>query len=308
MAKGKRKSKIESWQEQEIKEAEKRRRGRKDVPDGMMPEEDLHAALAQETGAKIIVSDTPKLRLVEKEEPVEPAQKEIQSEEMPKPLMSDEIHESAKIVKVEVKVLEEASDEELVKVEKRIETEFSETEKEFRDILIRKYPKELQVAANKIKKGGGLANDDWLVQFKQSYVDTYLRLGMDKNRWGSNGPLAPEKAKLLEKYLKLKLPAGIPEEKPEITQENSERAKEKLFILSNPVRKGEFSEKRKFSDKQLENLGYLLEVARESSGKLKRSDLEKIVGELIQEELVSRKIFTKDKISDAVEWVMKRTK
>lgn len=205
---------------------------------------------------------------------------------------------------------EKSAEDQLVEIEAKIKSkDFSEAEREFFETMVRKYPGELRRAKEKIEKRGGTVNEKWANIVKISYIDDITRAGLNKDRWGNKIPLAPEKAELLKKYLELKLPVEIPEEKTEITQENSERKEEKLISLSSPIGKGEFSEKRKFSDKQLENLGYLLEVARESSGKLERSDLEKIIGELILEEfVVPRKIFAKDKIADAVEWVMKGIK
>ena len=86
-------------------------------------------------------------------------------------------------------------------LEEKIENGFNESEKEFKDLLIDNYSKELQVAKNKIEKSGGVVDDRWASNFRLSYINSRMTWGMDKKKWGTNGPLAPEKAALLQKYL-----------------------------------------------------------------------------------------------------------
>lgn len=116
----------------------------------------------------------------------------------------------------------ESEEEKLTKLEERIQSdEFSDTEREFFDAMVEKYPHELQVAKEKIEKKGGVVDEKWAALVRTSYINERKRLGLEKNRWGSKIPFVPEKAELFERYLNLKLPVGIPEEKNNENNNNS---------------------------------------------------------------------------------------
>lgn len=118
---------------------------------------------------------------------------------------------------------EKSAEEQLAEIEAKIKSkDFSETEREFFETMVRKYPGELRRAKEKIEKRGGTVNEKWANVIKISYIGDITRAGLKKDRWGDKIPLASEKAELLEKYLELKLPVGIPEEKPAASAEKSE--------------------------------------------------------------------------------------
>ena len=184
-------------------------------------------------------------------------------------------------------------------IEEKIAAEFSELEKEFIATMTRKYPKELLRAKKKIKGKGGTVDEKWADSVRTSYIGDIKRAGVDKDRWGTKTPLAPEKADLLEQYLDLKLPTGIPEEKEKDKPEDRPQ---------NRVRNNEFSENGKFSEKQLKKLHNLLTAVRKYADKIEQSELEGMIGELISEEPVLNKMFTEKKARYAVEWVLKGIK
>jgi hypothetical protein len=97
---------------------------------------------------------------------------------------------------------EKSDEEKIADLEKQIK-DFKDAEREYVDHIIRVFPDEFRAARAKIEKKGGQAN---LEAIRKSYISNYVRWGTDRNRWGEKGPLAPEKAALLEKYLELKLP------------------------------------------------------------------------------------------------------
>lgn len=96
-------------------------------------------------------------------------------------------------------------EERLAEIEKRIETEFSETEKRFIEPWNDDYLKEFWAAKAKVEEKGGSMNAE---AFRKSFI-------IQRTKWGLERQIAPEKAELLEKYLELKLPMGIPEGKKE---------------------------------------------------------------------------------------------
>lgn len=104
-------------------------------------------------------------------------------------------------------VLDKAGHEkELVELEKEI-AGFSPAERKFIDPMtdIDIYRKELFEAKNRIEKNGTLKRG-WEEAIKESYI--VKRLG-----WSNDRKLAPEKKEILGRFLELKLPVGIPEEK-----------------------------------------------------------------------------------------------
>jgi len=112
----------------------------------------------------------------------------------------------SKMLTAVVEVLDKASDEKLAEVEAQITADFSDAEKRF----ISNWPEDYSVSFNKarekIEKKGKKVGDAWALAFRQSFIE-------EKKKWGFDRQIAPEKADLLEKYLDLKLPTSIPENK-----------------------------------------------------------------------------------------------
>ncbi len=106
--------------------------------------------------------------------------------------------------------------EKLADMEKKIGEKFSGPEKEFVDSAIENYLKRFLFAKTKTEEAGKPADDQWIFKFRQKYIKDRVRLGSEKKRGGSSGLLDPEKAKLFKEYIELKLPEGIPPEKPEV--------------------------------------------------------------------------------------------
>lgn len=180
-------------------------------------------------------------------------------------------------------------EEEITEIEGKIKKEFSDAEKEFVEIMTQKYPKELQAAKNKIERGGGAADDKWASAFRESYINDRKRFGMDKKRWGLNGPLAPEKAEIFEKYLELKLPTGLIEKKAENLQVQEKDGKKEI----------------PFTEEQSTKLVALIREVRKIQDQVDLNDLQEIIEVIIREDLIAQDIFSEDDFPRAFEHVNK---
>lgn len=112
--------------------------------------------------------------------------------------------------------LKRANEERLAEMEIEIEKTFSDPEKGFVDFSTSIYLKSLSMAKTSTEQARKITDDRWAFKFRQRYIRDRVRLALEKNRGGSDGLLTAEKAKLFKEYLELKLPEGIPEEKPEV--------------------------------------------------------------------------------------------
>ena len=180
----------------------------------------------------------------------------------------------------------ESEEENPTGVEERIEKEFNDSEKEFKNLLIGSYSKELQTAKKKIKDGGGVADEKWAANFRLSYINDRMRWGMDKKRWGTNGPLQPKKAELLEKFLELKLPIGIPKEK---TRDKPKDAEEIKLLRE-----------------QRSELVHLITEAVKFKNQFDESQMEQVVKTVFEEDLVLKRLFPGDQLSQAISHIMKQ--
>ena len=120
----------------------------------------------------------------------------------------------------------EGDEEKLASLEEKISKEFSDAEKKFIDPMIGDYnqyffEKKKQAERKKVKIDG-----NWIEAIRQFFID-------ERKRWGMTRQIAPEKGDLLGRFLDQKLPVGIPEEKIEDVQENSEERKEKNLTIKN---------------------------------------------------------------------------
>lgn len=202
-------------------------------------------------------------------------------------------------------LVEESDEKKLARLEKRIQSdEFSEAEREFFEVMVKKYPSELKAAKKKIEDGGGSVDKKWTALVRMSYINDRKRAGLDKNRWEPKIPLAPEKAELFEEYLKLKLPDGIPEEKVEIAGDNTEETRE-----------------TNFTPEQMAQIRVLLEIAisrfreyynesiqwgSEAGGEIAKKryildQMKKAMENVIRSDQSLKNIFPEEKISKAVE-------
>ncbi|MFH0929719.1 MAG: hypothetical protein V1814_00515 [Candidatus Moraniibacteriota bacterium] len=117
--------------------------------------------------------------------------------------------------------LKRANAERLADMEREIGEKFSGPEKEFVDSMTENYPNQLWAAKKSTEDEKKIADDQWAFRFRQEYIKDRVRLASEKNKWGANGPLTDEKAKLFKEYLELKLPDGIPPEKPKINESSA---------------------------------------------------------------------------------------
>lgn len=124
-----------------------------------------------------------------------------------------------KMLNAVAEVLDRASDEKVIELEKEI-AGFSPAEQRFIDPMDDDYSNEFWEEKRKMEKRGGKTTDRWVDAFRDSYINK--RLG-----WGSERQLAPKKKTVLEKYLNLKLPVGIPEEKTQNVLENTKEVNNK---------------------------------------------------------------------------------
>ncbi|MCX6766278.1 MAG: hypothetical protein NT170_00620 [Candidatus Moranbacteria bacterium] len=111
-------------------------------------------------------------------------------------------------------LLPESGEEGLEGLEEKINSELTELEQGFAKSCIDEYPKELEKAISKIESKGSTVVEKQISAIRTSYIS-------DAKRWGLGRQLAPEKAELIGKYLELKLPVGIPEEKLKETPKNT---------------------------------------------------------------------------------------
>jgi len=123
--------------------------------------------------------------------------------------------------------LAESDAEKIAKIDEKIISELTESEQRFAKSCIDEYPKELEKAINKIESNGSTVAEKQILAIRTSYIS-------DAKRWGIGRQLAPEKAELIGKYLEIKLPTGIPEEKPADNPEKNENIysgeKSKAFL------------------------------------------------------------------------------
>jgi hypothetical protein len=144
------------------------------------------------------------------------AEREI--EETPPP--ASNLHIVARIPDKKAAVQEplpaESDSEKIAKLEEKIQSnEFNDDERRYIDRIIKDYGKDVHDAKKNIEDGGGVVGDKWIGVFRTSHIEKC-------KTWGLKRQLAPEKAELIGKYLELKLPVGIPEEK---TADNPEKNK-----------------------------------------------------------------------------------
>jgi len=91
------------------------------------------------------------------------------------------------------------------------------------------YSKEFWEEKRKLEAKGIKITDRWVDAYRNSYINKRLS-------WGSERQLAPEKKYILEQYLNLKLPVGIPEEK--VLDENMKHIEIPLESKTKLIREG----------------------------------------------------------------------
>jgi hypothetical protein len=209
-------------------------------------------------------------------------------------------------------LVEENDAEKIAKLEEKIRSkEFNEAEKEFFEMMVENYSRELQEAKKKRKENGGIVDDKWATLVRTSYINDRKRFSLDKSRWGINGPLAPEKADLLEKYLELKLPVGIPEEKKKNSNPdmNSEEEKEKSFT---PEQSSELLQligvvSQRFKEWIKDSKNWGSEFGDEETRKKAIFDqiIKEMMADVIKNDAVMKDIFSEEEIQKAVEHSLK---
>lgn len=199
--------------------------------------------------------------------------------------------------------------EEEIDIEKEI-GEFRDTEKEYISHITRAYSEEFRAAKAKIEKNGGTADEKWLAVFRESYISDRVRWGLDKKRWGSGGPLAPEKAEILKKYLELKLPADIPEKPEENKPENPEAASESKEKNFTPEQMAAIRNLMKISSARFkqyfkESESWEPEAGDEEAKKQHIFDqMKAALGGVMAGDDFLKKMFPEEKIPEAVETIM----
>jgi hypothetical protein len=171
--------------------------------------------------------------------------------------------------------------ERIAAFEDEIGSEFSDGERRYVRKWIDIYPAEFRKAIEKREKNGGKVAEKDLPAIRLSFIN-------DIARWGMGRGMAPEKANILEKYLELKLPVGIPSEKEENIQENDEEKEEKLFTL----------------EQSSELFALVREIAK-IRNQVEPSELQEIIEEIIREKFISQGIFSEDDFSRVQEHVTK---
>lgn len=147
---------------------------------------------------------------------IEPAKLENNNTYLPEEDLEHWTGDDGKMLKAVAEVLDQASDAELVEVERRLNTEeFNETERSLFVLVAENYHGAFLQARKKREDNGGITDEEWAFAFRQSYVE---------QQKGKN--IAPEKAEFLEKYLELKLPVGLIEENFSNSSGKTEEKKE----------------------------------------------------------------------------------
>jgi hypothetical protein len=214
-------------------------------------------------------------------------------------------------------------EEKLAGLEGKIETDFRDGERKYVYHWVNNYPEEFQRVLDKRKRRGGEVTEEQARAIRLSFIS-------DVKRWGIGRNLAPEKAEILENYLNLKLPVGLPEEKLAVTVD---AIKEKISvnIPTNivAIAVGDNDNKKEkemsFTPKQSSELVQLIGVASklfkkwtkesEQGGKesgdeetKKRAifdQMKGIMSTLILNDPVMKNIFSEEEIPRAVEHVIK---
>jgi|GEM_PF-1481203 len=207
---------------------------------------------------------------------------------------------SAPVSDAEEPLPAKSDEEKLAGLEEEISGALTSLEQKFAKSCLDDYPEEIKKAINKIESNGSMVTEKKISAIRTSYIG-------DVKRWGLGRQLAPEKAELLEKYLELKLPVGIPEEKVEIVRDSTEETKE-----------------INFTPEQMEQIRVLLGIAvirfreyyresvnwgSEAGGEVTKKryifdQMKKGMENVIRSDQTLKNIFPEEKISEAVEKTM----
>jgi len=156
----------------------------------------------------------------------------------------------------------EISPEERITVfEDEIASDFREDERRYIRQWVDIYPAEFQKAIEKREKNGRKVTEKELPAIRLSFINNIAK-------WGSGIGMALEKENLLEKYLDLKLPAGIPVD-TEKNSGNNKNPMEKITLNnrgSEDVIKEGQERKTEFSPEQIKELDDFFAVIKEEYG------------------------------------------